>query len=167
MSRKLSFPCSAKYVYTMLKMNRYLLHEEVGITCATVASGFNSSESISLEKETPFYESEPTPNSPNNSPSSSESNLSNNSASASQAIVFRIVLTEQEWKSLRPKPIAYKRSDTVISTRNYSTFPPYLWTHIFSEHFYENTSLQCTLSFKRCKILGSPDCIIISASCSV
>ena len=50
MSRKLSFPCSAKYLYTMLKMNRYSLHEQVGIACATVASGFNSAESISLEK---------------------------------------------------------------------------------------------------------------------
>ena len=46
MSRKLSFPSSAKYLYTMLKMNRYSLHEQVGITCATVASGFNSAESI-------------------------------------------------------------------------------------------------------------------------
>lgn len=81
---------------------------------------------------------------------------------------FNITLSADEWGSLYDnKPQIYKRTDKKSEYRSYFTLQPYKWTSVIHEHFYEQTKLPCSISYKYAKIFQEGQVFLkIAGHCS-
>jgi len=82
--------------------------------------------------------------------------LSNESDTSSDTqhnkLKFTITFSEEEWKSIQPRPKTYQEK---YSSRNYLVLSPYDWSNLVQEHFFLHTRLPCCISFKKAKVQAS------------
>lgn len=139
-SKELGYSISAKYAYTIVKVNRY------GVADTLFPDKIRESEPCE-----DIMISETNDDQKNTSRSSSE--ISEDNDDTDKTLNFNITLTRTEWDSLYDgTPQIYRRSDGKIDCRSYFSLKPYNWTSVIHEHFFEQTKLPCSMVYKHAKI---------------
>lgn len=139
LAKELNFRYSAKYLYTMLKMNRYSLMDKLG---------------LSTEQ---------------NEPSSNESDQGSEKSVNLDGLKFVITLSNEEWESISPSDVLYKCQDPSNPNRVSRMYPVLKsgYQSILSSHFWDHTKLPCCLAFSNVKVCRSGTTFLkIQAHCS-
>lgn len=73
-----------------------------------------------------------------------------------ESFKFKITLSAEEWKKLICDDVTYKRNSNNVQslylTRVYSILNPGIWSNVVHSHFWEQTKIGCSISYKRAKV---------------
>jgi len=154
-SKKIDYAISVKYIYAIVKLDRYDILNKLGLK-----TPHNIIEpELSVNFNTEQYDD-------------IDSNKYCETTEEDESILtFNITLSKEEWRKIYDPSSSvrsYHRSDNKNNYRNYETLTPYIWTPIINEHFFEQTRLSCALIYKYAKIyLNGQVFLDIIGHCSI
>lgn len=134
-SKELSYTISSKYIYTIVKLNRYGINDKL-------VDNFDSA-TTTIEKKVIDDE---------------ESDIFSDDYKSDEETIlnFNMTLSKEEWNSIHePTETLYKRSDKKYPVRSYQTLKCNVWAPLIHEHFFEQTRLPCTIVYKKAKIYNN------------
>jgi hypothetical protein len=116
-SKELNYVISSKYIYTIVKLNRYSVRDKL-------LGDFDSATKLTINK---IIDDEDSDVFSSDHQSENEDNILN----------FNITLSEEEWDSIKkPTETLYKRLDKKYPVRVYHTLKSHIWTPLIHEHFF-------------------------------
>jgi len=136
-SEELECSITAKYAYTIVKVNRY---------------GVSDTLFLNNSRESDTFEDNIIPECNNDQKDTSQSS-SEMSESNDDKVKVNITLTQNEWENLYDGTSQiYKRSGGKFDYRSYLSLKPYNWTSVIHDHFFEQTKLPCSIVYKYAKV---------------
>ena len=132
------YKISSKYIYTILKNNRYETWNKV--------LAFHN---IEAHVDSKLDDSE------------IDGSLSN--SKLKNEISFNLNIPFKSWVIMTPEELRY--NDRALSERNYTVLTRKVWTDTLYELLWDQTDIPCPFSFKRCKLSETGIFLKVSGSC--
>lgn len=138
-SDKLSGRMKPRYIYVILKQNRYRITEKLW-----------EFHCISSEETTSEFQL---------------SNTTINDSAVSDTIECNITFPYKTWLVIRPENMTYAAADRSGKERNYKTLIRQSWSNVVYDALYKEIKLPCALSFKRCTLSDTGFHVTIAGVC--